>query len=113
MKVPLGQLNTERIMPTDEETLNLAERIVAHRVGRCRTRAAANRSSSYPAIEDTVSPSTRYAANSSGLPPKLARNQLPPNNFDVPAATTLVNSGVSRRDFIATLRHISAKSQRR
>ena len=31
LKVPLGKLNTERMVPLDEETVALIDRIVAHR----------------------------------------------------------------------------------
>ena len=40
LKIPLGKLLTERIVPMDEETLKLADRIAATGpAGRCATRA--------------------------------------------------------------------------
>ena len=40
LKIPLGKLLTERMVPIDEETLALIDRITEHRSarGRCATR---------------------------------------------------------------------------
>ncbi len=48
LKVPLGKLDTERMVPIDDDTLRLVDRIVAHAApaSRCHTRAPANRSNS-------------------------------------------------------------------
>ena len=41
LKIPLGKLLTERMVPIDEETTGLVDRITEHRspAGRCATRA--------------------------------------------------------------------------
>jgi integrase len=47
LKVPLGKLKTERMVPLDDEVLAIVDRIVdARSPGRCRTRATAAQSSS-------------------------------------------------------------------
>ena len=67
LKVPLGKLDTERMVPLDEETVTLIDRIAAHRspAGRSRTRAPANAPSS-------CSPTT-----AGGCPPRRCALSLP------------------------------------
>lgn len=112
LKVPLGKLDTERMVPIDEETLELVDRIVEQRCpGRPlphpRTGQLADfllthqgRRLSVGTLRGELS---RIAAEA-GLPP------VTPHQLRHTYATALVNSGVSLQALVALLgQHVSAE----
>jgi integrase len=92
LKVPLGKLDTERMVPIDDDTLDLVDRI-ARRASRWRTRAPASRSSSCSPTRDGASRWTPCAPNSSAPPPKQDSNPLRHSNLDTPTPPPSFNSG--------------------
>jgi integrase len=111
LKVPLGKLESERMVPLDEETVSLVDRIVAERSpGRpLRHRRSdrlveflfthhGKRLSAY-ALRDELN----RAAASTGL------GHLHPHQLRHTYATALVNSGCSLQSLMALLGHVSAE----
>jgi integrase len=110
LKVPLGKLDTERMVPIDEETLTLVDRIVARRspgrpiphprTGRptefLLTRHGQRISTQH--LQETLRQVTREA----GLP------HTTPHQLRHTYATALVNAGVSLQSLMALLGHVSA-----
>ena len=72
LKIPLGKLLTERMVPVDEETLQLIDRIVTHRspAGRCATRAPASWPTSCSPTRAAASPHTLCARSCTAPPPR-------------------------------------------
>ncbi|HOZ60243.1 MAG TPA: site-specific integrase [Nakamurella multipartita] len=111
LKVPLGKLDTERMVPLDPETVELIDRIVEHRspgrpVPNTRTGRLADfllthqgRRVSKDVLRDELS----TAANRAGL------GQVTPHQLRHTFATALVNSGVSLQSLMAMLGHVSAE----
>jgi integrase len=110
LKVPLGKLDTERMVPLDEETVALVDRIAAH---RSRTRPLPHPRTGQPTefllthhgrrvtvwlLRDLL---TRVARDA-GLP------HTTPHQLRHTYATALVNAGVSLQSLMALLGHVSA-----
>lgn len=111
LKVPLGKLNTERMVPLDEETVALIDRIVAHRSpGRPLPHPRTTRPTDFLLthhgrrltvghLRDVL---TRVTADA-GLP------HITPHQLRHTYATALVNAGVSLQSLMALLGHVSAE----
>ncbi|HYJ56015.1 MAG TPA: tyrosine-type recombinase/integrase [Mycobacterium sp.] len=111
LKVPLGKLDTERMVPLDLETVELIDRIVENRspgrpVPNTRTGRLADfllthqgRRVSKDVLRDELS----SAAARAGL------GQVTPHQLRHTFATALVNSGVSLQSLMAMLGHVSAE----
>jgi integrase len=111
LKVPLGKLNTERMVPLDEETVALIDRIVAHRsAGRPLPHPRTTRPTDFLFthhgrrltvyhLRDVMTRVTRDA----GLP------HTTPHQLRHTYATALVNAGVSLQSLMTLLGHVSAE----
>lgn len=111
LKVPLGKLNTERMVPLDEETVALIDRIVAHRSpGRPLPHPRTARPTDFLLthhgrrltvyqLRDVMTRVTRDA----GLP------HITPHQLRHTYATALVNAGVSLQSLMTLLGHVSAE----
>ncbi len=111
LKVPLGKLNTERMVPLDEETVALIDRIVARRspgrpLPHPRTARATDflfthhgRRLTVYQLRDVMSRVTADA----GLP------HITPHQLRHTYATALVNAGVSLQSLMTLLGHVSAE----
>lgn len=111
LKVPLGKLDTERMVPLDEETLALVDRIVATRspgrpVAHPRTGRPADflfthhgRRLSQHALRTELTRAARVAGVGHVTPHALRHTY----------ATALVNAGVSLQSLMALLGHVSAE----
>jgi integrase len=111
LKVPLGKLDTERMVPLDEETVTIIDRIVAHRspgnpIPHPRTGKRADfllthhgRRLSPEALRDELS---RAAA-------RARVGHVTPHALRHTYATALVNAGVSLQSLMALLGHVSAE----
>ncbi len=110
LKVPLGKLGTERMVPLDEETVTLIDRIVARRTpGRPLPHPRTGR----PVAFLLVHQGRRLSAQA--LREELARAcgtaDLPtitPHALRHTFATALVNAGVSLQALMQLLGHVSA-----
>jgi integrase len=110
LKVPLGKLDTERMVPLDEETVWLVDRIAEHRspgrplrhprTGRLVEFLLTHqgRRVSVYALRDEL----RRAAAAAGIGP------VTPHQLRHTYATALVNAGVSLQALMALLGHVSA-----
>jgi integrase len=111
LKIPLGKLLTERMVPIDEETLKLVDRITAHRspgrpLRHPRTGKLADflltrqgrRVSAYTLREEL-----HRAAAEAGL------GGVVPHQLRHTYATALVNAGCSLQALMALLGHVSAE----
>lgn len=110
LKVPLGKLDTERMVPLDEETVTIIDRIVAHRSpGRLLRHPRTGRPTEFLLthhgrrvtvylLRDLI---TRVATDA-GLP------HITPHQLRHTYATALVNAGVSLQSLMALLGHVSA-----
>jgi integrase len=111
LKVPLGKLDTERMVPLDDETVTLIDRIVAHRspgqpIPHPRTGKPADfllthhgRRLSPEALRAELS----RAASTAGI------GHATPHQLRHTYATALVNAGVSLQSLMALLGHVSAE----
>jgi integrase len=109
--VPLGKLNTERMVPLDEETVALIDRIVAHRSpGRPLPHPHTARPTDFLLthhgrrltvyqLPDVMTRVTRDA----GQP------HITPHQLRHTYATALVNAGVSLQSLMTPLGHVSAE----
>jgi len=111
LKVPLGKLDTERMVPLDDETVTLIDRIVAY-----RSRGA-------PIPHPRTGKRTEFLLTHHGrrLSPEALRDELSraaedacvghvtPHALRHTFATALVNSGVSLQSLMALLGHVSAE----
>lgn len=111
LKVPLGKLNTERMVPLDEETVALVDRIVAHRSpGRPLPHPRTGRPTEFllthhgrrVTVYQLREVMTRVARDA-GLP------HTTPHQLRHTYATALVNAGVSLQSLMALLGHSSAE----
>ena len=111
LKVPLGKLNTERMVPLDEETVALIDRIVAHRSpGRPLPHPRTTRPTDFLlthhgrrlTVDHLRDVLTRVTADA-GLP------HITPHQLRHTYATALVNAGVSLQSLMALLGHVSAE----
>ena len=111
LKVPLGKLDTERMVPIDEETLQLLDRIVAHRSpGRPLRHPRTGKLVEFLLTHqgrrisaDTLRAELARAAAQAGL------EAATPHQLRHTYATALVNSGVSLQALMALLGHTSAE----
>ena len=111
LKVPLGKLATERMVPLDDETVALVDRICAHRSpGRPLQHPRTGRPTEFLLthhgrrvtvyqLRDVL---TRVA-RTAGLP------HTTPHQLRHTYATALVNAGVSLQSLMALLGHVSAE----
>lgn len=111
LKVPLGKLDTERMVPIDEEILTLVDRIATTRspgrpIPHPRTGRAAQflftshgRRLSASAVRNEL----RRAATAAGI------GHVTPHQLRHTYATALVNAGVSLQALMAILGHVSAE----
>jgi len=111
IKVPLGKLDTERMVPIDDDTLDLLDRIVAHRAparplphprtGKLVEFLLTHQGRRLSA--DTLRTELLRAAAEAGLPGAT------PHQLRHTYATALVNAGVSLQALMALLGHVSAE----
>lgn len=110
LKVPLGKLDTERMVPLDEETVALIDRIVET---RSKGRPLPHPRSGRPAqflfthhgkrlSQNAVRHELQRAALAAGL------DHTTPHQLRHTYATALVNAGVSLQALMALLGHVSA-----
>jgi integrase len=111
LKVPLGKLNTERMVPLDEETVTLIDRIVAHRSpGRALPHPRTTRPTDFLlthhgrriTVDHLRDVMTRVTSDA-GLP------HTTPHQLRHTYATALVNAGVSLQSLMTLLGHVSAE----
>jgi integrase len=110
LKVPLGKLDTERMVPLDEETLALVDRIVEERSpGRPLPHPKTGRLVEFlfthhgrRISQDTLRGELQHASAEAGLPP------VTPHQLRHTYATALINAGVSLQALMALLGHQSA-----
>jgi integrase len=111
LKVPLGKLDSERMVPIDEETLTLLDRIVEHRSsGRPLPHPRTGKPVDFLLTHqgrrisiDTLRNELARAAADAGL------DGATPHQLRHTYATALVNSGVSLQALMALLGHVSAE----
>jgi len=111
LKVPLGKLQTERMVPLDEETLALLDRIVQERSpGRPLPHPKTGRLVEFLLTyhgrrisQDTLRGELHRASAAAGLPP------VTPHQLRHTYATALINAGVSLQALMALLGHQSAE----
>ena len=111
LKVPLGKLNTERMVPLDEETVALIDRIVAQRSpGRPLPHPRTGRPTDYLLTHhgrrltvDHLRDVLTRVTTDTGLP------HITPHQLRHTYATALVNAGVSLQSLMALLGHVSAE----
>jgi integrase len=107
LKVPLGKLDTERMVPIDDETLDIVDRIVAHRSpGRPLPHPRTGKLVEFLLTHqgrrlspDTLRGELTRAATEAGL------QSATPHQLRHTYATALVNSGVSLQALMALLGH--------
>src|SRR5204862_1402595 len=110
LKIPLGKLLTERMVPLDEETLKLVDRIAAHRSpGRPLRHPRTGKLADFLLTHqgrrvsaETIREELRRAAAEAGL------DGVVPHMLRHTYATALVNAGCSLQALIALLGHLSA-----
>lgn len=111
LKVPLGKLDTERLVPIDEETLNLIDRITK---SRSPGRAIPHPTTGKPAqflftshgrrlTATALRGELRRAATAAGI------GHVTPHQLRHTYATALVNAGVSLQALMSILGHVSAE----
>ncbi len=111
VKVPLGKLDTERMVPIDDDTLDLLDRIVAHRSpGRPMPHPRTGKLVEFLLTHqgrrisaDTLRCELTRSATEAGL------KSATPHQLRHTYATALVNSGVSLQALMAMLGHVSAE----
>jgi len=110
LKVPLGKLDTERMVPLDDETVTLIDRIVATRsAGRPMPHSRSGRPAQFlfthhgkRLSQSAVRHELARAALEAGL------DHTTPHQLRHTYATALVNAGVSLQALMALLGHVSA-----
>ena len=110
LKIPLGKLLTERMVPIDEETLALIDRITEHRsAGRPLRHPRTGKLADFLLTHqgrrvsaDTLRDELRRAAAEAGL------DGVVPHQLRHTYATALVNAGCSLQALMALLGHVSA-----
>jgi integrase len=111
LKVPLGKLDSERMVPLDEETVALVDRIVAHRSpGRPLRHPRSGRPVEFLLTHhgrrlsvDGLRDELGRAAQAAGI------GHVTPHQLRHTYATALVNAGVSLQSLMALLGHVSAE----
>jgi integrase len=110
LKVPLGKLASERMVPIDDETLAVVDRIVARRTpGRALPHPRTARPTEFLLVHQGRRPSAQ------ALREQLARTaqatglgKITPHALRHTYATALVNAGVSLQALMQLLGHVSA-----
>jgi integrase len=110
LKVPLGKLGTERMVPLDTETLDVVDQIAARRTpGRALPHPRTNRPTEFLLVHQ----GRRVSAQA--LRDELARTaqaaglgKITPHALRHTYATALVNAGVSLQALMQLLGHVSA-----
>jgi len=110
LKVPLGKLDTERMVPLDEETVTLLDRIAST---RSAGRPMPHPRSGKPAQFLFTHHGTRLGQNALRLELNRAATEtgldhVTPHQLRHTYATALVNAGVSLQALMALLGHVSA-----
>lgn len=111
LKVPLGKLATERMVPLDDDTVALVDRIVVHRSpGRPLRHPRTGRLVEFlfthqgrRVSADTLRAELHRSAADAGL------DDVVPHQLRHTFATALVNSGCSLQALMAMLGHVSAE----
>jgi integrase len=111
LKVPLGKLDTERMVPIDPQVLTLIDRITAHRspgrpIPHPRTRRPADflfTAHGHRISQSRLRKELDRAAKTAGL------GHVTPHQLRHTYATALVNAGVSLQALMAILGHVSAE----
>jgi integrase len=111
LKVPLGKLGTERMLPLDEETVALVDRIVTHRApGRPLRHPRSGRPVEFLLTHhgkrlspEALRAELARAASNAGL------EHVTPHQLRHTYATALVNAGVSLQSLMVLLGHVSAE----
>lgn len=111
LKVPLGKLDSERMVPLDDETVALVDRIVAHRSpGRPLPHPRTGRPTDFLLTHhgrrlsvDGLRDVLERAAAAAGI------EHVTPHQLRHTYATALVNAGVSLQSLMALLGHVSAE----
>ena len=111
LKVPLGKLDTERMVPIDEEALALVDQITEHRSpGRPLPHPRTGKLADFLLTHqgrrvsaDTLRSELHRAAAQAGI------GAATPHQLRHTYATALVNSGVSLQALMALLGHVSAE----
>ena len=112
LKVPLGKLATERMVPAgrgDRGPDRPDRRRTAPRAGRCPIPAPAGPPSSCSPTTASGSRSTCCATCSPGSPTMPGCRTITPHQLRHTYATALVNAGVSLQSLMALLGHVSAE----
>jgi integrase len=111
LKVPLGKLDTERMVPLDDETVTLVDRVVATRApGQPLTHPRTGRPCQFlfthhgkRLTQSAVRAELARAAEIAGI------GHATPHQLRHTYATALVNAGVSLQSLMALLGHVSAE----
>lgn len=111
LKVPLGKLDSERMVPLDDETVALVDRIVARRSpGRPLPHPRSGRPVEFLLTHhgrrlsvDGLRDELGRAASAAGI------DHVTPHQLRHTYATALVNAGVSLQSLMALLGHVSAE----
>jgi integrase len=111
LKVPLGKLDTERMVPIDAQVLTLIDRITAHRspgrpIPHPRTSRPADflfTAHGHRVGQNRLRKELDCAAKAAGL------GHVTPHQLRHTYATALVNAGVSLQALMAILGHVSAQ----
>ena len=111
LKIPLGKLDSERMVPLDEETVALVDRIVEHRSpGRPLPHPRTGQLVEFLLTQqgrrvsvDTLRDELATVAEQAGI------GNATPHQLRHTYATALVNSGVSLQALMALLGHVSAE----
>lgn len=111
LKVPLGKLDTERMVPLDDETLDIVDRIAANRSpGRPLPHPRSGRLVEFLLTHqgrrvsvDVLRDELARAAAAAGI------ERVTPHQLRHTYATALVNAGVSLQALMALLGHVSAE----
>ena len=110
LKVPLGKLDTERMVPLDDETLDLLDRIIATRSGGRPVRTPAPGAPPSSCSPTTASGCLRTRSGRAGpRRPTAGIGHITPHQLRHTYATALVNAGVSLQALMALLGHVSAE----
>ncbi|MFZ0664853.1 MAG: tyrosine-type recombinase/integrase [Acidimicrobiales bacterium] len=111
LKVPLGKLDTERMVPLDEETVLLVDRIVSTRtLGRLLPHPRTGRPADFLFThhgrrlnQNALRHELNRAAELAGI------GHVTPHQLRHTFATALINAGVSLQALMALLGHVSAE----
>jgi integrase len=110
LKVPLGKLGTERMIPLDQETITVVDRLAAHRTpGLLLPHPATSRPTDFLLVYQgrrisahALREALARACRSAGLP------TITPHALRHTYATGLVNAGLSLQALMQLLGHVSA-----